>query len=279
LDLNACVGGWKSPQDMVLGFYPWDPTADPATFDPWDQRNMNLSPLCKLGLPAPRTEGSVTAMNAAYTSGHVFQGKLDIPVFDIRFYLEPILDMHHSHESFASRARMIDAKGHADNQVIWFVACDHDPINLTEQCVYDPTADVLDILGDWMAKLNGKSAQQVVKHKPAAATDACFNEDGTLFYSGADAWDGIVNDKPKGACATKFPIFSTSRIQAGGDIKGDIFKCALKPVAEALSDGTYGSVDFTAEQQQRLNTIFPTGVCDYSLPDVGKPTHPPGYHK
>jgi hypothetical protein len=279
LDLNACVGGWKSPQDMVLGFYPWDPNADMATLDPWDQRNMNLSPMCKDGVPAPRTQGSVTAMNAAYTSGHVFQGKLDIPVFDIRFYLDPILDMHHSQASFASRARMIAAKGHADNQVIWFVRCDLDPVNLTEQCSYDPTGDVLGIVDDWMVKLKGKSAQQVVKQKPAAAVDACFNEDGTSLYSGPDAWNGIANDKPKGPCTTAFPIYSTSRIQAGGDIKGDIFKCALKPVAKALRDGTYGGVQFTDDQRQRLNTIFPTGVCDYRQADVGKPIHPPGYHK
>ncbi|WP_455209654.1 DUF6351 family protein [Kaarinaea lacus] len=279
LDLNACVGGWKSPQDMVLGYYPWDPNADPATFDPWDQRNMNLSPLCKFGLPAPRTEGSVAAMNTAYNSGHVFQGELDIPVFDIRFYLEPILDMHHSHESFAARARMIEAKGHADNQVIWFLACDLDPIYLNEQCSYDPTGDVLEILDDWLAKSNGKSSQQVIKRKPAAAMDACFSEDGTLLYSGPDAWDGIINDKPKGPCAMAFPIYTTSRIQAGGDIKGDIFKCALKPVAEALADGTYSNVEFTDEQKLLLNSIFPTGVCDYSKGDAGKPVRPPGKYK
>jgi hypothetical protein len=269
LDLNACVGGWKSPQEMVLGDYPWDPNS--STLDPWDQRNMNLSPSCKDGVPAPRTQGSVAAMNAAYTSGHVFQGQLDIPVFDIRFYLDPILDMHHSQASFASRARMIEAKGHADNQVIWFVGCDLDPVNLNEQCIYDPTGDVLEILDDWMAKLRGKSAQQVVKDKPAAAVDTCFNEDGTVFYSGPDAWDGIVNDKPKGPCTMAFPIYSTSRIQAGGDIKGDIFKCALKPVKKALTDGTYGGVEFTEDQRQRLKAIFPSGVCDYSRADVGKP--------
>ncbi len=272
LDLNACVGGWKSPQQMVLGDYPWDPTADPATFDPWDQRNMNLSSLCKFGgPPAPRTQGSITAMNAAYNSGHVFQGKLDIPVFDIRFYLEPILDMHHTQASFASRARMVDAKGHADNQVIWFVACDLNPITLEENCTYDPTGEVLAILDEWMAKHKGKSAPHVVKNKPAAAVDACFSEDGTLIYSGPDAWDGILNDNPEGPCATAFPIFSTSRIQAGGSMKDDIFKCAVKPVDTALNDGTYGSVEFSDEQRLRLRTIFPTGVCDYSQPDVGKP--------
>ena len=35
----------------------------------------------------------------------------------------------------------------------------------------------------------------------------------------------------------------------------------------------YGTVEFTAEQRQRLGEIFPTGVCDYTRPDAGLPTH------
>ncbi len=276
LDINACVGGWKSPQDMVLGYYPWDPNADPATFDPWDQRNMNLSPLCKSGgPPAPRTEGSIDAMHAAYNSGHVFEGDLDIPVFDIRYYLDPILDMHHSQASFASRARMMAAKGNAGNQIIWFVACILDPVYLNEQCSIDPTGDVLDIIDDWLARAHGKSAEQIIKFKPAAAVDTCFNADGSVLYAGSDAWDGILDDKPKGPCASAFPIFSTPRIQAGGGPKDDIFKYALKPVETALRDGGYGSVVFNDEQILRLHTIFSGGVCDYSQGDAGKPA-PPG---
>ena len=203
----------------------------------------------------------------------MFQGKLNIPVFDIRFYLEPILDMHHTQASFASRARMQDANGHADNQVIWFVACDLNPITLEENCAYDPTGEVLDIVDDWLGKRRGKSARQVLKNKPAEAVDACFNADGSLIYSGPDAWNGILNDQPNGPCTTVFPLFSTPRIQAGGSMKDDIFKCALKPVDTALSDGTYGSAVFSASQQLRLHAIFPTGVCDYSQPDVGISIH------
>lgn len=106
LDLNACVGGWKQPQEMGLGNFPWNPGADPSTYDPWHQADMNLNPLCKFGLPAPRTEGSINAMNAAYESGQVLTGKLKIPVIDVRWYLEPVLDMHHSQASFAVRARL-----------------------------------------------------------------------------------------------------------------------------------------------------------------------------
>src|SRR5690606_41329840 len=81
--------------------------------------NTNLSPGGGVP-PAPRRSGGVAAMNAAYTSGLQFQGDIDIPVIDWRHYLEDELDMHHSHQSFATRQRMLDADGDASNQVIWF---------------------------------------------------------------------------------------------------------------------------------------------------------------
>jgi hypothetical protein len=52
---------------------------------------------------------------------------------------------------------------------------------------------------------------------------------------------------------------------AGESIKGDIFKCALKPLATALADGSYGAgAPFTAGQRAWLQKIFPDGVCDYA---------------
>jgi hypothetical protein len=52
---------------------------------------------------------------------------------------------------------------------------------------------------------------------------------------------------------------------AGDSIRGDTFKCGLKPVEKALSDGTYGpAVRFTEAQKTWLNRIFPKGVCDYN---------------
>jgi hypothetical protein len=273
LDLNACVGGWKQPQEMLVAHFPWIPDLDLlATWDPWDQLNMNLDPSCKSGFPAPRTRGSRKAMRAAYRSGHVFTGRLDIPIIDIRWYLDPILDMHHSQASFASRARMIAAKGHAKNQVIWFAECELDEQALDEVCPFDPTGRALDVMDLWMAELHGRSARQVVKRKPPEAVDTCFtldmNDDG---ISGENVWAGILDDDDPGPCTEAFPIFSTPRIAAGGSIRDDIFKCGRKSVRKALADGTYGDVEFSSDQEARLAEIFPTGVCDYSKPDAGRP--------
>lgn len=100
LELNACVGSWKPPQQMQAGDYPWNPMADPNSIDPWGQTNMQLNPDCKSGSPAPRSSASVDAIKAAHESGHVFHGKVDIPVIDVRWYLDPALDIHHSLGSF-----------------------------------------------------------------------------------------------------------------------------------------------------------------------------------
>ena len=61
--------------------------SNPAQFDPWSRRNMRLSPDGGV-TPAPRREGNMDAANAAYTSGIVFRGDIDIPIIDWRHYLE-----------------------------------------------------------------------------------------------------------------------------------------------------------------------------------------------
>src|SRR4029453_3179927 len=121
LKLNATVGSWKNSKDMVQEgcrfFPPFGCPPPPPAF--WGRRNMRLSPDGGL-TPAPRREGNMDAANAAYTSGIVFRGDIDIPVIDWRHYLEHRLDMHNSHQSFASRKRMLNFDGDASNQVIWF---------------------------------------------------------------------------------------------------------------------------------------------------------------
>jgi hypothetical protein len=238
LDLNASVGSWKDPGDMVQEGRPFLPV---GTFDPWSLRNQRLD---------VRREGSIAAMNAAYEQGLYFHGDIDIPVIDWRPYREEILDMHNSHQSFASRQRMRDWDGTASNQVIWF-----------SEIPDDRSLEALDVIDDWV--LTG--------HRPAAATDRCFATDGTEIARGTHVWDGILDHRPAGACTQRFPVHSTSRIVAGGPIRGGVYKCALQPVSKAIAHGLYGSWKPTAAERARLEQIFPTGVCDYSKPDQGLP--------
>lgn len=261
LDLNTRIGGWKHPSDMVQEGFPFlgDPTPD--NFDPWSRRNMMLS---ATDAPAPRTVGDTQAIQALYRSGMVFDGQLNIPVIDWRHYLEDELDMHNSHQSFSARQRIINRMGNADNQLVWFT--DARPAR-----AHDQTMQALAVLHDWVMNIKANPELGVAGNRPASAQDACFATDGSLIAQGDDVWQGILDDAAPGACTQAFPVYSTSRIVAGGPIEGSVFKCALKPLDTALSDGTYGNWVPDTEAIARLRAIFPDGVCDYDRPDQGRP--------
>ncbi|MFV2057128.1 MAG: DUF6351 family protein [Thiohalomonadales bacterium] len=269
LDLNACVGGWKQPAEMRKGDYPWDQEASQNQFDTWDQANMNLSKDCKAGNPAPRTRGSSLSVKLAHQSGHVFRGDIDIPVIDIRWYLEPILNIHHLRGSFSTRARIQAYKGNYQNQVIWVSACsDLNVTTLKSSCSYESTADALDVMDDWMQRQRKNPTGSIVQNRPAKATDTCAAADGSVLYSGVDAWDGILNKKPQGPCSQRFKIYTSSRMEAGEDIKGLIFQCALIPIERFVKEYGY-KTDFNSQELARMRRIFPEGVCDYNKPDRG----------
>ena len=266
LKVNATVGSWKESKDMVQEGCPFFPPncSDLSNWDPWSSRNMRLSPDGGV-TPAPRRAGNMDAANAAYTSGIVFRGAVDIPILDVRDYLERVLNMHNSHQSFAARKRMLNYDGDASNQVIWFE--DTGPTGTA----VDKTPLAFEVMDDWLANIRANPDRSVAANKPPGAVDSCFRSDGSLLYAGNDAWAGILDSRPAGPCTQTFPLFSTSRIVAGGPIEGGVFKCALKPLATALVDGTYAPWIPGAADVARLAQIFPDGVCDYSKPDVGRP--------
>jgi hypothetical protein len=266
LRLNAEVGGWKDSKDMPTEGFPFVGPPTFSNFDPWSARDMLQSPDGG-ATPATRTSGDVGAMNAAYSSGLVFDGNIDIPVIDFRPYLEDELNMHNTRQSFATRQRMIDAKGNADNQVIWFA--DARPA-LAPATVPTFTAKAFAVIDEWMANIKAHPERSVAENKPADAVDSCFATDGSLIASGPNVWAGVLDGQSPGACTQHFPIYSTSRVVAGAPFTGNVFKCALQPVSAAIAKGLYGDWTPTTEQTARLQAIFPTGVCDYSQPDVGR---------
>ncbi len=264
LDLNARVGSWKNSSQMVVEGFPFVGGFSPASFDPWSSRNMDLSPDGGV-TPAARRSGNLDAIAAAYDVGMRFDGDIDIPVIDWRHYLEHQLDMHHSHQSFATRRRLELARGNADNQVIWFT--DARPI----APAFDQTPEAFAVIDEWMLNLLAHPELGVAGNRPPAAVDRCFATNGTEIAAGDHVWDGILDDEPPGACTQLFPLHRTTRIVAGGPIEGGIFKCGLQSVASAIADGVYGSWVPDAVQQARLEAIFPSGVCDWSQGDVGRP--------
>jgi Tannase-like family of unknown function (DUF6351) len=113
--------------------------------------------------------------------------------------------------------------------------------------------------------------RSVAGNRPAAAVDSCFDTNGQLIASGGDVWDGVLDDAEPGSCTQRFPIYSTSRRVAGGPFRGGVFKCQLRSVSDAIDAGVYGTWEPSADEQARLEQIFPAGVCDFSKPDAGRP--------
>ncbi len=280
LDLNANVGSWKNEPDMVQEGCPFiaalcpapadlaglAPVPDiyPNLIDVWSWRNMNLS--ADGGLtPAPRAAADPEAIENAYAAGHVFIGDMEIPTIDWRNYLERELDMHNSHQSFAARQRLLDHDGDASNHVIWFTDGNDAGSD------FDQTALAFAVIDEWMAKIDANPDKSVAENKPAMAVDSCFDVAGNLIYAGADAWSGILDDGAEGTCTSQFPLFSTSRIVAGGPISGYVFKCELQSVDSAIAAGVYGGVSFDDADMAQLDAIFPDGVCDYSKGDARRP--------
>lgn len=263
LEVNATVGGWRATRDMVPEGCPFVPSTcgDPAQFDPWSARNMRLSTDGGT-TPAPRTAGDPIALRNVYRSGLVFTGRIDLPVIDWRHYLEHQLDMHNSRQSFVSRQRMRDV-GTAGNQVIWFT-------DARPEARFDQTPEALAVMDRWMANIKAHPERGAAGNRPQLAVDRCFDTDGHQIAAGPAVWDGILDRRPAGACTRQFTIHETSRTVAGGPLQGAVFKCRLQPVRAALARGLYGSWRPDPAQLQRLEQIFPTGVCDYRKPGVGQ---------
>ena len=264
LQLNFVIGGWKEEPDMVQEGSPFYPPGviDPTNWDPWSARNQIFS--TDPATPAPRREGDLEAMQAAYEDGLVFRGDIDIPVIDWRHYLEAELNMHNTHQSFASRQRIRDFRGDSDNQIVWFT----DALGGVQ---FDQTPEALEVMDEWMTNILANPELGVAGNKPARAVDRCFDTFGNEIAAGDDVWDGILDDDPPGDCTVLFSVYGTSRIVAGGPFKGSIFKCELKSVGKAVADGDYGVWAPTAAERAILHQIFPSGVCDFSKPDAGLP--------
>jgi hypothetical protein len=96
----------------------------------------------------------------------------------------------------------------------------------------------------------------VVRNKPADLVDACWDAGGNKIVEPQTAHG-------PGQCNTLYPAGTTPRMVAGGPLADDVVKCQLKPV-----DPADYKVMMTPAQLARLQSIFTTGVCDWSRPGV-----------
>jgi len=66
-------------------------------------------------------------------------------------------------------------------------------------------------------------------------------------------------------CNRLYPAFSTPRMVAGEPLANNVLKCHLK----SINAHDY-KVNLTDGEMSQLRTIFPSGVCDFSVPGVSQ---------
>ena len=174
--------------------------------------------------------------------------------------------MHNTRQSFAERRlRMIEAK-----TVTRRTRSSGSPTpGPTVRSSSDRQA--LAVMDQWMANIHAHPALGVAADKPPLAVDRCFATEGDQIAAGPRVWDGVLDNRPAGACTQQFPIHATSRVIAGGPFDEDVFKCQLSRSPRRSRAAATGRGDPDAVDCSRLEQIFPTGVCDYSKPPVGLP--------
>lgn len=235
LDLNTKVGSWVQPAQMQRERF-WRLNGNAGSelreFSPSSAHNIAQG---EGEAPAPRYEGDVPAMNAAYRAGMVFLGRLSMPVIDLRHYLDPELDMHHAAATFSTRVRIANAGGEIRSQAIWM-----------SRKPDDPSPAAFAAMDRWLSNLRAHPERGVAGNRPPQAEDRCFDKDGKLLASGKQVWDGPWNKKPAGACMARYPIYSNTRREAGEGMAGDVFKCALQPVTTAIERGLYAPCRYAA---------------------------------
>jgi hypothetical protein len=211
-----------------------------------------------------RSVGDLPAIRAAYRGGRLTNGGMglrDVPIIDYRAYSDdnPIGDIHLRYHSFSMRERMKKTGGDADNHVM-----------LVEDFRYGYYSSgspllqrALDQMDEWVANVKADASAipmhaKVVRAKPADLVEGCNTRDPVPTFI---AEQQLRN--PAQACEILYPSAPAPREVAGADVASDIIKCQLRPISLTDYPGTP-----TAAQVARLQSIFPTGVCNWSVPGV-----------
>ena len=210
---------------------------------------------------AERHRADLVATQLAYQTGRILSGGGGLaatPIIDYHTYMDdaPKGNLHMRLYQFTTRARLLRTNGHAANQVM-----------LVQRTYNFTTAspdlqEALRQMDRWLVALQADATDdpkpiKVVRAKPVDLVDACWSPDHTVKVAEPHTYAG------PGMCNTWYPVFPTPRLVAGAPPEDDIVKCALKPID--ISDYT---VVLTPDEQARLYTIFPEGVCDWSQPGV-----------
>jgi hypothetical protein len=204
-----------------------------------------------------RSRGDTKGIENAYRFGRVTSGEnWVLPTIHTRDYRDFDNDIHTRERSFAVLERWEKANGTTANLVMWTVPRGTVPgVNLPRMALLAHNEWLENILAD---DARVPYLHKVIRNKPPTLKDACWDASGTKY-------EELPTLDPAARCNQLFPVHGNVRVAAGGPLSGEILKCRLKPVRAA----DY-SVKFTSGEMERLEAIFPEGVCHWSKPGVGQ---------
>jgi hypothetical protein len=208
--------------------------------------------------PTPeRLRADQPALANAYRSGSVNSANnLDeVAIIDLRGP-DPGA-FHDAYRSWAIRARLEREHGTYANQVIWFGA-----VPLFGDPNYETEAIVA--MDRWLAGVEsdrgiGTLAQKVIRNRPPDVNDRCSQIEGLELVS----LPGVGTVCELKDVQTRY---GTPRTVAGEGVETDNNKCTLKPLRRT----DYYPIGFTDAQWERLQSAFPTGVCDWGVPGTSQ---------
>ena len=220
---------------------------------------------------AERTLANLDATRRAYETGRMLSGGAglkSIPILDFDLLYTDLVeggDIHMKFQHFSTRERLIKANGHADNQIMWSGGGTITDLILGSPRLQFILREALAKIDHWIAnieldKSDDPQSVKVLRNKPNDLVDGCWTkEDVPTFIDEPQFFGGVGTS----VCNNIYPAFPFPRMVAGGPLANDIVKCQLKEI-----DYSDYSVGFTDDEKARLGSIFPTGVCDWSLPGV-----------
>jgi hypothetical protein len=221
-----------------------------------------------------RTEATAEAIRIAYRRGLVLTGGgglNQVPIIDANlWYSDDLADSHDHVRALITRARLQAAQGSTGNHVILvnprpeilpFLTPDGAGEHFAMLAQRDRS--LILTMDRWLDAIEADSGtglrlERISRNRPAGLADGCLATDGERIVEPA-TFDG------SGRCNQMYPVHGDPQIAAGAPETNDILKCVLKP----LDPADY-SQPLSATQLERLKSVFPTGVCDYSRRGVGQ---------
>lgn len=204
------------------------------------------------GHTADRITGDPTAIANAYRTGLINEADhLDEVAMINHGGPDPGIAHDYAH-AFWTEDRLMADQGHTDNRVMWF-----GPTPLIGDVSW--ATEALTGMDRWLTAVEADRsrtplADKIVARRPADVTDRCV----------VGALDQVCDIEELQVLQTRL---STPRQEAGGPVANDNVACRLEPLDR---DDLESPLPFTDAEWTRLESVFPDGVCDWSVPGRGQ---------